>query len=183
MKRALLIIDVQNEYFTGKLPVTYPAGSLDKILQAMDSASALKIPVAVVRHSAKGDRGVFKPGTEDWKLHKDVAARPYQKLIEKNVPSSFAGTDLEKWLRENQIDTLTIAGYMTQMCCDSTARDGFHRGFAVEFLSDATGTLTFDNQAGKISDAQLHTAALVTQASYFSKVLDTSEWIKLAAQK
>jgi nicotinamidase-related amidase len=183
MKRALLVIDVQNEYFTGKLPVTYPAGSLDKILHAMDNASALKIPIAVVRHSAKGDRGVFKPGTAEWNLHKEIAARPYDKLIDKNVPSSFAGTDLEKWLRENQIDTLTISGYMTQMCCDSTARDGFHRGFAVEFLSDATGTLTLGNQAGKIGDEQLHTAALVTQASYFSKVMDTSDWVKLAGQK
>ena len=54
MKRALLVIDVQNEYFTGKMPVSYPSGSLDHILQAMDSARAHGVPVVVVRHTAKG---------------------------------------------------------------------------------------------------------------------------------
>jgi nicotinamidase-related amidase len=183
MKRALLVIDVQNEYFTGKLPVSYPHGSLDKILQAMDSAHAHGVPVVVVRHAAKGDRGVFKAGTEQWNLHKEVAVRPADLLVDKNLPSSFAGTGLEQWLRDNEIDTLTVSGYMTQMCCDSTARDGFHRGYGVEFLSDATGTLTIGNDTGKIADKDLHNAALVTQASMFSKVMDTADWIKKLDQK
>jgi nicotinamidase-related amidase len=170
MKRALLVIDVQNEYFTGKMPVSYPPGSLDHILQAMDSAHAHKVPVVVVRHAAKGDRGVFKEGTEGWNLHK-------------NLPSSFTGTDLEKWLRENQIDTLTVSGYMTQMCCDSTAREGFHRGYKVEFLSDATGTLTVGNDSGKVADKDLHNSVLVTQASMFSKVMNTADWIKKLDEK
>ena len=178
MKRALLVIDVQNEYFTGKLPVSYPQGSLDKILQAMDSAHAHGVPVVVVRHAAKGDRGVFKAGTEQWNLHTQVAARPADLLVDKNLPSSFAGTGLEQWLRDNEIDTLTVSGYMTQMCCDSTARDGFHRGYGVEFLSDATGTLTIGNDTGKVADKDLHNAVLVTQASMFSKVMDTADWIK-----
>lgn len=178
MKRALLVIDVQNEYFTGKLPVSYPGGSLDKILAAMDAARAHGVPVVVVRHSAKGDRGAFKPGTPQWELQKDVAARPHDRLVEKSLPSSFAGTDLETWLRDNQIDTLAISGYMTQMCCDSTARDGFHRGFKVEFLSDATGTLSFATDAGKVADRDLHNAVLVTQSTMFSKVMDTSDWIR-----
>ena len=183
MKRALLVIDVQNEYFTGKLPVSYPQGSLDKILQAMDSAHAHGVPVVVVRHAAKGDRGVFKAGTEQWNLHKEVAARPADLLVDKNLPSSFAGTGLEQWLRDNEIDTLTVSGYMTQMCCDSTARDGFHRGYRVEFLSDATGTLTIGNDTGKVADKDLHNAVLVTQASMFSKVMDTADWIKKLGQK
>ena len=72
---------------------------------------------------------------------------------------------------------------MTQMCCDSTARDGFHRGYRVEFLSDATGTLTIGNDTGKVADKDLHNAALVTQASMFSKVMDTADWIKKLDQK
>src|ERR1700686_1392732 len=101
MKRALLVIDVQNEYFTGKMPVSYPPGSLDNILKAMDSARAHHVPVVVVRHEAKGDRGVFKAGTEQWNLHKEVAARPADLLVDKNLPSSFAGTGLEQWLHAN----------------------------------------------------------------------------------
>ena len=50
-KRALLVIDVQNEYFTGKLPVSYPSGSLDNILRAIDVALSQEIPVVVIRHT------------------------------------------------------------------------------------------------------------------------------------
>jgi len=67
---------------------------------------------------------------------------------------------------------------MTQMCCDTTARQAFHLGFAVEFLSDATGTLDFSNQAGSISAEELHKATLITQAMRFSRVMSTQDWLK-----
>ena len=67
---------------------------------------------------------------------------------------------------------------MTQMCCDTTARQAFHRGYTVKFLSDATGTLSITNRAGAISDADLHRAILVTQQQRFSQVMTTSEWIQ-----
>lgn len=89
----------------------------------------------------------------------------------------FTGTDLEAWLRERDIDTLVIAGYMTQMCCDTTARQAVHLGFSVEFLSDATGTLQISNYAGTTTAEELHRAILVTQAMRFSKVLTTKDWI------
>ena len=67
---------------------------------------------------------------------------------------------------------------MTQMCCDTTARQAAHLGFAVEFLSDATGTLSFNNNAGSVSDEELHRATLVAQDTFISKVLSTSTWLK-----
>ncbi len=179
MKKALLVIDVQNEYFTGKLPVSYPAGSLENILKAMDAANEYGIPVIVIQHTAKAaDSPVFRKGRPEWELHPEIAKRPYDILIEKNLPGSFTGTILESWLRERDIDTVIISGYMTQMCCDTTARQTFHLGFNVEFLSDATGTLSFTNNAGTVTDEELHRVILVTQAMRFSKVMKTSEWIK-----
>ena len=179
MKRALLVIDVQNEYFTGKLPVTYPSGNLDNILKVMNIASAQGIPVIVIRHTQpKEDTPIFKKGSPEWELHPDVAKQPYSLLIEKNLPGSFTGTELEAWLRENDIDTVVISGYMTQMCCDTTARQASHLGFSVEFLSDATGTLAFKNNAGAATDEELHRAILVAQDGFISNVMSTSEWIK-----
>ena len=72
---------------------------------------------------------------------------------------------------------MTISGYMCQMCCDTTARQAFHRGFKVEFLSDATGTLNVSNYAGKVTGEELHRAILVTQAMRFSEVLNTTDWM------
>jgi nicotinamidase-related amidase len=178
MKRALLVIDVQNEYFTGLLPVTYPNNSFENLLAAMDKATQNDISVIVVRHTqAKPDSPIFRQGSPEWELHPEIVKRPYDLLIDKKLPGSFTGTDLESWLREKEIDTLTISGYMTQMCCDTTARQAVHRGFGVEFLSDSTGTLAFETAAGNATAEELHRSALVAQSSFFSEVLTTASWI------
>jgi nicotinamidase-related amidase len=179
MKEALLVIDVQNEYFTGKLPVTYPFGSFENILTVMDHAQTVHMPVVVIQHSNPApEAATFKKGTHGWELHDEIKRRYADIIIEKNLPGSFTGTMLDAWLKENQISTITIAGYMTQMCCDTTGRQAFHRGYTVNFLSDATGTLGFTNNACSVSAEELHRAILVTQAMRFSKVLTTSEWIQ-----
>jgi nicotinamidase-related amidase len=179
MKQALLVIDVQNEYFTGKLPVTFPPGSFEHILQAMDRAHASRVPIAVIRHtSISPEAATFREGTPEWELHDEIKSRHYDILVEKNLPGSFTGTGLQKWLEEQKITAVTIAGYMTQMCCDTTARQAFHRGYAVNFLSDATGTLSLSNNAGTISDADLHRAILVTQQMVFSRVMTTNDWVR-----
>jgi len=177
-KRALLLIDVQNEYFTGKLPISYPRGSLERIVAAMDAAQAHGVPVVAIQHAApQPDSTVFRKGSKEWELHPEVAARPHDVLIHKSLPGSFTGTQLESWLRERGVASVVIAGYMTQMCCDTTARQAMHMGFGVEFLSDATGTLNIRNEAGEVSGEELHRAILVTQQMRFSQVLPTGEWI------
>jgi hypothetical protein len=100
VNEALLVIDVQNEYFTGRLPVTFPEGSLNNILRAMDHAACVGMPVAVIQHSAAGkDSPTFQKGSEGWKLHPEIELRWRDILIEKSQPGSFTGTGLEKWLR------------------------------------------------------------------------------------
>ncbi len=96
---------------------------------------------------------------------------------EKNLPGSFTGTDLESWLKERKVNTVIITGYMTQVCCDTTARQATHVGFVVEFLSDATGTLSVSNKAGSVKAEELHRAILVTQAMMLSKVMTADQWI------
>ena len=178
MNEALLVIDVQNEYFTGKLPVTWPPKSFENILTAMDYAHASRVPVVVIQHTKLAPEAVtFKKGTDAWELHDEVKRRHADVIMEKTLPGSFTGTRLEEWLQARRISTVTIAGYMTQMCCDTTARQAFHRKYAVNFLSDATGTLSVTNSAGSICDADLHRATLVTQAMRFSRVLATVEWV------
>jgi nicotinamidase-related amidase len=175
----LLVIDVQNEYFTGKLPITYPARSLANVLSALDAARDHGMPVVTIQHaSPQPDAAVFRKGSKEWELHADVAARPHDVLIHKSLPGSFTGTELETWLREHGVETVVITGYMTQMCCNTTARQAMHRGFGVEFLSDGTGTLAIKNDAGGVSDEELHRAILVTQQMRFSRVMKTADWIK-----
>ena len=159
--------------------MTYPHGSIVNILQAMDAAHAVHLPVVVIQHENRAAGATtFVPESPAWELHPEVKKRPHDLLIEKTLPGSFTGTTLGEWLEDRAIGTVTIAGDMTQMCCDTTARQAFHRGYTVKFLSDATGTLSITNRAGAISDADLHRAILVTQQQRFSQVMTTSEWIQ-----
>jgi nicotinamidase-related amidase len=84
--------------------------------------------------------------------------------------------------RRQDIDTVVISGYMTHMCCDTTARQTVHRGFTVEFLSDATGTLPLDNAAGQVSAEELQRAILCSQQMLLSEVLSTEAWCRRIGQ-
>ena len=136
-----------------------------------------KIATAVIQNSAiSTESPVFLKGSYEWELHPEIAKRHRDILIEKNFPDSFTGTILDKWLKDNNADTVSIIGYMTQNCCDTTARRAFHLGYGIEFLSNATGTLSITNGAGSVTAEELHRAILVTQVR-FGKVIGTDEWL------
>lgn len=179
MKRALLVIDVQNEYFEGgQFPITHPHAHLENVLRAMDAATGAEVPIVVVQHAfTRPEMPFFRRGTPGWELHPEVASRPRDHRVEKDLPGSFTGTDLEEWLRGRGIDTVTVAGYMSHMCCDTTARQAAHRGLKVEFLSDATGTLPVKNSAGEVTAEELHRSTLCAQQMMISEVLDTDGWL------
>lgn len=179
MNRALLVIDVQNEYFPGgALPITHPTGHLETILKVMDEAKG-KVPTIVIQHYFDDpEKPFFQKGTSGFELHPEIAKRTCNLSIEKQLPGSFTNTPLEEWLREHDIDTVTISGYMTHMCCDTTARQAVHRGFNVEFLSDATGTLPLSNSAGEVTAEELHRSILCAQQMLLSEVLSADEWVE-----
>lgn len=178
-RRALLVIDVQNEYFTGNLPIGYPDrdGSLKNITTAMDAATRAGIPVVVVRQLAPETSPIFAKGSHGAELLAAVADRPHEHDLEKTLPSCFTGTDLAEWLTARDIDTLVITGYMTQNCNESTARDAVHRGYAVEYLADATGALAMSNSAGSLTAREVHESVLVVLQSRFAAVTSTAQWI------
>ncbi|TIP94875.1 MAG: isochorismatase family protein, partial [Mesorhizobium sp.] len=81
------------------------------------------------------------------------------------------------WLRANAIDTTTVVGYMTHNCDLSTVIHAVHMGFAVEFLSDATGAVPYANSAGYASAEDIHRVVTIILQSRFAAVLKTAEWI------
>lgn len=134
MSRVLLVIDVQREYFEGAFPIRHPVGHLETILDMMDVAKKANLPTVVVRHHQPDPQSsVFRKGSEMWQLHKEGESRPREVLIDKQLPGSFTNTPLDHFLKERNIDTVCIAGYMTQVCCDTTARQAFHRGTRSSF--------------------------------------------------
>lgn len=179
-RRALIVIDVQNEYVTGNLLIEFPDVqlSLGNIARAIDAANAKSVPVVLVRNLAPSTSPLFARGSNAAELHEIVASRPHAHYIEKSLPSAFAGTDLAEWLAGHDIDTIVVAGYMTQNCDDSTIKHALHSGLAVEFLSDASGTVSFENRAGAASAEEIHRVFSVVLQSRFAAVMSTAEWIE-----
>jgi nicotinamidase-related amidase len=179
--RALIVIDVQNEYFDGALPISDPSPdtSLANIGKAMDAATGAGVPVIVVQHgSDDADAPIFRVGSHAWELHPAIDDRPRDHLVEKALPGSFTGTRIGEILTSAGVDTVSITGYMTHMCVDTTAREAAHRGLAVEILSDATGTLALSNSGGSASGEELHRSTLVAQGQFFADVVSTDEWLE-----
>jgi nicotinamidase-related amidase len=179
MSRALLVIDVQNDYFSGPHEITHPEGSFAGIQRAMDVAHAHGVPIVLIQQTFLPPVPIFCKGTPGWEIPAELLSRPHDIVIEKGLPGSFTGTNLEAWLRERDVDTVVICGYMTQMCCDTTSRQAVHLGFNVEFLSNATGTHAFSTDAGSVTAEELHRATLVVQSSRFAKVMTVEAWDEL----
>lgn len=180
-RRALFVVDVQQEYFDGPLTVQHPPveQSLANITRAMDIAADLNMPVVVVQHELPEGAPVFAVNSASWELHPDVAkrVRPEWKRATKSFGSVFAGTDVGEWLHEQGVDTIVIAGYMTNNCDIATAVEAEGRGLATEILSDATGAIHLSNEAGSASAEQLHSTLMTLLHSNFAAVADTETWI------
>jgi len=181
--RALIVIDVQNEYVTGDLPIEYPPVqvSLANIGRAMDAARAASVPIVVVQNLAPATSPLLARGTEGAKLHPAVASRERDHLVTKTLPSAFPETDLAAWLAQHQVDTLTVVGYMTHNCDASTINHAVHSGLTVEFLHDATGSVPYENSAGFASAEDIHRVFSIVLQSRFAAVASTDQWIEALA--
>ncbi|KAI9468403.1 hypothetical protein LPJ78_004960 [Coemansia sp. RSA 989] len=178
-KRALIVIDAQNEYIDGGFRIEYPDVkiSLPNIAQAMEVAKELNIPIIAVRHMCPPDFPIFAKGSRNAELHPDVKSRHYDHLIDKELPSCFTNTDLESLLKAHDVDTLTVVGYMTHNCNASTIYEARHRGYNVETLSDASGSLPYKNKAGSASAEEIHRVYTTVFHTFFASVVTTQEWI------
>ncbi|WP_199580478.1 isochorismatase family protein [Blastococcus sp. TBT05-19] len=184
-RRALVVIDVQQEYFDGVLQIQAPPRdqTLANVVRALDVAQREDLPVVVVQHELPEGAPVFAKGSASWSLHPEVERRvqPGWKRVSKNRGSVFAGTDVAEWLAGQAVDTITIVGYMTNNCDIATAVGAEDLGLAAEVLSDATGAIHLANEAGKVSAEQLHEVLLVLLHSNFAAVASTEDWAAAVA--
>ncbi|KRB75894.1 isochorismatase [Nocardioides sp. Root190] len=180
-RRALIVIDVQQEYFDGILQIQAPSReqSLANIAKAIEVATSQALPVVVVQHQTPKGAPVFAEGSHSWSLRPEVEelAQPTWKRVVKHKASVFADTDVASWLAEQQVDTITIVGYMTNNCDLGTVFGAEELGLSAEILSDATGAIDLANEAGKVSAEELHATLMVLLQSNLAGVASTEDWI------
>ncbi|HSX92795.1 MAG TPA: cysteine hydrolase family protein [Hydrogenophaga sp.] len=167
-QRALLVIDLQNEYFpTGKLPLVGIEAATANAARIIADARAKGVPVIHVRHEAgKPDAPVFTPGTPNVQIHPSVAPVEGEAVIVKHFPNSFRETPLQALLDEQGVRELVIVGAMSHMCIDAGTRAAADLGYAVTVVHDACATrdLAFGGQT--VPAAQVHAAFMAALGSY-----------------
>jgi len=138
-KKALIVIDVQNDYFPGfKFPMWNVENVLTNILSAIRGAKKSGIPVILVRHVAKSATSpFFVPGSEGCEIRPEIlAAVPDAPVVIKSFADSFDETNLEDTLKNLGVSELLICGIMTQNCVTHTAISGTAEKYKVSILKD-----------------------------------------------
>ena len=147
MKKALLLIDLQNDYFPGGLfPLWNTENTLAAVKDAIGRASAAGILVVHIQHIADPNAGIapfFNPGTQGAMIHPEVlAAAPDAPVVIKHFADSFFKTDLEKILAEHGVGELLVCGMMTQNCVTHTAISKSAEKYSVSILPDCCTTVS-----------------------------------------
>jgi nicotinamidase-related amidase len=174
---ALLIVDIQNDYF--------PGGAMQ--LEGADAAAAnaarvlsdfrgRQKPVIHVRHlSVRPGATFFLPGTRGAEIHSSVQPVSGETVIEKNFPNAFRGTGLREFLEKHNTKNLVIAGMMTHMCVDATVRHAADLGYSITLLGDACATRAQSYGGDTVPARQVHAAFLAALNGFYAKVIKTHD--------
>lgn len=178
-KQALLIIDIQNDYFEGGAnPLV---GSLEASLNAQRVLKTFRKDSLLVIHiqhlSSRSGSTFFIPNTNGAKIHENVTPLNYENVIIKNYPNSFRETELLGVLKANNITDLVICGMMTHMCVDATARAAKDFGFNCTIISDACATKDLEIQGKKVSAQNVQISSLAALNYYYSTIQETNEYL------
>jgi nicotinamidase-related amidase len=174
---ALLIIDIQNDYFPGG------AMELEGADAAGEKASAILRrfrergdAIIHVRHtSVRQGSTFFLPGTRGAEIHESVRPQGGETVIEKNFPNSFRNTPLRDKLDGLGVKNLVVAGMMTHMCVDASVRHAADLGYKITLLGDACATRTQSYGGEKVPARQVHAAFLAALNGFYAKVVNTHE--------
>jgi nicotinamidase-related amidase len=179
---ALILVDLQNDYFPGGLMelvgAQAAAGQAAQLLRRFRDRA---LPVFHVRHVAdRPGATFFLPGTPGADIHAAVAPAPGEPVVVKHFPNSFRDTDLLERLRGAGVAELTICGAMSHMCIDATARAAADLGFACRVAHDACATRALAFGAVTVPAAQVHAAYMAALSAVYAQVLATAELLAAA---
>ena len=177
-KAALLVVDMQ-KFFLDPASPSFTCGGLailpnvSRLMHVFREAAPPVIYTCHVHHPNLIDAGLMAgwwegmcvEGTPESEVHPALAPREGEKVVFKHRYSAFYNTDLETILRCMKVEDLVITGIMTNMCCESTARDAYYRDYRVFFLADATGSIV----------EEMHLATLLNLAFGFAWVTTTED--------
>jgi nicotinamidase-related amidase len=174
-KSALILIDCQNTYREGVMQLEGVEPALVQCAKLLERARGAGTPVIHIRHDA-GRGTPYDIQAEIGAIADIVAPRDAETVITKAYPSSFEKTDLDATLKKLGVTDLVLAGFMTHVCVNSTARAAFNLGYRPTVVAGATATRALPNPlGGVIPAAAVHAGALAALADIFAIVVPSED--------
>jgi nicotinamidase-related amidase len=185
MKTALLLIDIQNDYFPGGRM------ELDESPKASLRAKELlrlfrdrNLPIFHIQHiSNRKGASFFLPDTTGVEIHANVSPLPGETIVRKNFPNSFRNTDLLTQLKDAEVDQLVICGMMTHMCVDATVRAAFDHGYDCVVIQDACATKGLTFNGVEIPSEKVHGAFLAALGAVYARIYSSDEFAAQMKEK
>ena len=172
--KALVVIDIQNDYFPGG--ANELIGSTEAAAVAVEVKRHFKedgLPVVIIQHVAiRPGATFFLPGTEGVEIHDSIAVEEGDHLVVKHYPNSFRETNLLELLKSLHVSELTVIGMMTHMCIDTTVRAASDLGFSVELIGNACATKDLEHDGRKVAAADVQASFLAAIDGSFATVRD-----------
>ena len=179
MKRALLLVDIQNDYFPGgSNELHQPEEAAAHASETLTFFRSHSLPVFHVRHiSVRPGATFFLPDTAGSEIHESVAPAAGETVLIKHAPNSFLQTGLADELRRQGIEHLVICGMMSHMCIDTTVRAAQDFGFTVTLLEDACATKNLSWNCKVLPAETVHQTIMASLQGVFAEVLTTQSFL------
>jgi nicotinamidase-related amidase len=170
----LILIDCQNTYTNGVMELEGVQAALDEAEVLLDRARSAGIPIIHIQHD-DGPGSLYDIEGESGSIVSRVAPRNGEQVVVKNYPNAFVQTDFDDLLKTSNASNLVIAGFMTHMCVNSTARGAFNLGYSPTVVAAATATRALPGlNDATVPASAVQTASLAAIADLFGVVVADS---------
>lgn len=178
-KKALVIIDIQNDYFDGGTATLVKAEEASlRAKQILEDFRRQNLPVIHIQHLANREGATFFiPNTFGAEIHQNVSPIETEKVIIKHYPNSFRETELQSHLQEIGIKDLVICGMMTSMCVDATTRAAKDLGYDCTVIGDACAAPNLEINGEKVNAKDVQNAFLAGLAYFYAEVVNSKEYL------
>jgi len=179
MNTALILIDIQNDYFeNGTMPLVGSGKASLNARQILDKFRAEGMPIIHIQHiAARPNSTFFLPATKGSEIQDNVKPEETEKVIIKHFPNSFRETELLEYLKSRNITDLVICGMMTHMCVDATVRAAKDFGFNCTVISDACATRDLTINGETVKAVEVQKSFLAAFNGFYASVKTTKEYL------
>ena len=178
MNTALLLIDIQKEYFeNGALELVNPIAASENAQKLLEKFRKDNGTIVHVQHISAEGAPIFIKGTAGVEIHENVKPLEGEKVITKQFPNSFRDTDLLEYLQSKGITHLVIAGMMTHMCIDAGTRAAVDYGFECTVIGDACATKDLQIKDQEVKAVDVHNAFLAALEFFYATILTTEDYL------